>query len=179
MQTFEPNQVCAANSLCQASLGWGSHRELPSSTPSKGLPHTAPAPLQLPGRLGVIAKFCIYNVLAHAYTIRDFSSYVVMSSCVTQIRDELVVSIMQGTHQAGIHYFILENAYLEFSLKIEKQLRLVKNQQPPLPYETPQPLFLPAQPHPCSSSNSQPAPQGLIRSKSLYHSLSTIHQGPL
>lgn len=64
-----------------------------------------------------MAKFCICNVLAHAYTIKDFSSYVVMSSCVAQIRDELVVSITQGTHQAGIHYFILENVYLEFSLK--------------------------------------------------------------
>lgn len=28
----------------------------------------------LSGRLGVIAKFCIYNVLAHAYTIKDFSA---------------------------------------------------------------------------------------------------------
>lgn len=64
-----------------------------------------------------MAKFCVCNVLAHAYTIKDFSSYVVMSSCVAQIRDELVVSITQGTHQAGIHYFILENVYLEFSLK--------------------------------------------------------------
>lgn len=44
----------------------------------------------------------------------------VMSSCVAQIRDELLVSITQGTHQTGIHYFIVENVYLEFALKNEK-----------------------------------------------------------
>lgn len=97
--------------------GLGEPSGAPQLHRQPGLPHTAPAPPRLSGRLGVIAKFCIYNVLAHAYTIKDFSSYVVMSSCVTQIRDELVVSIMQGTHHAGIHYLILENAYLEFSLK--------------------------------------------------------------
>lgn len=112
----------------------------PQLQPQQGAaPHSASP--SAAARQGVIAKFCIYNVLAHAYTIKDFSSYVVMSSCITQIRDELVVSIMQGTHQAGIHYFILENAYLEFSLKTEKQLRLVKNQQHPLPYEPPSPSF--------------------------------------
>lgn len=31
----------------------------------------------------------------------------------------------------------------------------------------------------CRSSNGQPAPQKFIRSNSLYHSLSTIHQGPV
>jgi len=86
----------------------------------------------LSGSLGVIAKFCIYNVLAHAYTIKELLSYVVMSPCVAQIRDELVVSITQGTHQEGIHYFVLENMYLEFSLKKSKnQLRLTEKQQCP------------------------------------------------
>lgn len=93
--------------------------------------HAAPCLCRAVSGLGVIAKFCIYNVLAHAYTIKDFLSYVVMSSCVAQIREELVVSIMQGTHEAGIHYFMLEILYLEFSLKRKEQLRLAKEQQSP------------------------------------------------
>jgi len=100
--------------------------------PSRSCPHSraaaerrAPRHTAQPStscqRVGVIAKFCIYNVLAHAYTIKDFSSYVVMSFCVAQIREELVVSIMQGTHGTGIHYFVLENMFCEFPLKKGKK----------------------------------------------------------
>lgn len=50
-----------------------------------------------------------------------------------------MVIVRHGTHQAGIHYFVVENEYLEFSLKhMKKQLRLAENSNPALPHS----LFL-------------------------------------
>lgn len=99
----EPKQVCE-KTVC-AAPGWGveSPPELPSSQGcawGEGLSSSYAG-----------------DMLAQACTIKGFLSTDELLHS-SHIRHELMVSV---THQAGFHYFTVENVYLEFSLKNHEQ----------------------------------------------------------